>query len=64
LKKASEYHKHAEECRTLAGRSLDPEHKAALIKMAETWEDLAKEREALVARKERIAALEIPRERK
>ena len=48
----------------LAGRSLDPEHKVALIKMAETWENLAKEREALVARKERIAALEIPTDSK
>ena len=64
MQKASEYHKHAEECRMLAGRSLDPEHKAALIEMAETWENLAKEREALVARKERIAALEIPTEKK
>ncbi len=64
MQKASEYHNHAEECRRLAGRSLDPEHKAALIKMAETWENLAKERKALVARKERIAALEIPAERK
>ena len=60
MKKASEYHEHAEECRLLAGRSLDPEHKDALIKMAETWENLAREREALVARKERIAALEVP----
>ena len=60
MKKASEYHEHAEECRQLASRSIDPEHKAALIKMAETWENLAKERMALLERKERIAALEVP----
>jgi hypothetical protein len=60
MHKASEYHLRAEECRALAARTPDPEHKQMLATMAETWENLAKQREALVARKARIAALEGP----
>jgi len=58
MRKASEYHLHAEECRVLAGRANNPEHKNMLASMGETWERLAQQREALVARKARIAALE------
>jgi len=46
----------------LASRAGDPEHKSMLATMAETWETLAQQREALVARKARIAALEPQRE--
>ena len=62
MQKASEYHLRAEECRALAARTADAEHKAMLANMAETWEALAQQREALVARKARIAALEHPDE--
>jgi len=58
LKKASEYRGHAQECRLLAGRTSNFEHKAMLSKMAETWETLARDREAHVARQRRIAAFE------
>jgi hypothetical protein len=58
MRKASEYHLRAEECRGLASRAENPDHKSMLVTMAETWETLAQQREALVARKERIAALE------
>jgi hypothetical protein len=58
----AEYHLRAEECHTLAARTADAEHKAMLANMAETWETLAQQREALVARKARIAALEPPAE--
>ncbi len=58
MKKASEYHAHAEECWMMVRRTANPDHKAMLAKMAGTWENLAKEREVHVARKQRIAALE------
>ncbi len=58
MRKASEYHLHADECRGLASRATNPDHKNMLASMADTWETLAHQREALVARKMRIAALE------
>ena len=58
MQKASEYHLRAEECRVLAARTSKPEHKLMLEGMAETWERLAVQREALVARRARIEAIE------
>ena len=58
MKKASEYLAHAEECRALAAGTSNPEHKAMLAKMAETWEGLARERKERLERQKRIAALE------
>ena len=57
MKKASEYHLHADECRALASAISDPERKAMVATMAETWETLAQQRKAFVERKKRIAAL-------
>ena len=45
MKKAAEYHEHARQCRELAVRAKTAEHKAALMQMAETWDDLARNRE-------------------
>jgi hypothetical protein len=42
MKKASEYQQHPEECRALAEQMLDPEQRAQLLDMAETWERFAK----------------------
>lgn len=58
LKKAPEYHLRADEWRALAAKTSDPAHKGMLAKMAETSETLAQQREALVARKARIAELD------
>jgi hypothetical protein len=58
LKKACEYHERAAECRTMVARTQNPEHKEMLAAMVATWENLAIEREALIARWRRIAALE------
>jgi len=60
VQKASEYHLRAEECRAHAARLTDAEHKELLLRMAETWETLAMQREELVARRERIAAIKGP----
>jgi len=57
MKKAHEYHQHAQECRDLARNARRAEHRAALLEMAETWENLARERESHVTRQRRIAAL-------
>jgi hypothetical protein len=51
VKKAAEYHTRADECRALAARAANPEHKAMLHSMAETWENLARQRENFLARR-------------
>jgi DNA transposition AAA+ family ATPase len=58
LKKASEYRKHAEECRVLAEAALTPQHKAILENMSKTWEMLAKSREDRLQREQRLMQLE------
>jgi hypothetical protein len=50
MKKASEYRRHAEECRALASKAGTEEHRLQLLKMADTWVSLADERERMVAR--------------
>ena len=57
MKKASDYRRHAEECRALAESAALPEHRDQLLQMAGTWDMLAKQREAELARQRRIAAL-------
>jgi hypothetical protein len=57
MKKASEYLQHAVECRNLAARATTDEQRQMLLAMAQTWESLARVREARVAQKERLAAL-------
>jgi hypothetical protein len=50
LKTVAEYREHAEECRRMAQSIASPEHKAALMTMAKTWEGLALEREKRITR--------------
>ena len=45
MRKADEYLKHARECRSLAKQMEQGDHRDQLLKMAETWEVLASERE-------------------
>ena len=45
MKKASEYRQHAEECRALARNMTDDAQRDQLVRMAETWDRLAAERE-------------------
>jgi hypothetical protein len=44
VKKASEYRQHAQECRALAKHMPPGEQREQLIRMAETWDQLAQER--------------------
>ena len=60
MKKAEDYRAHAAECRQLAAAAQDQKAREQLVKMADTWESLASDREAQLARQERIRALEIP----
>ena len=45
MKKASEYRKHAQECRALARRMAHGDQRDQLLEMAEIWDKLAKQRE-------------------
>jgi chromosome segregation ATPase len=47
VKKASEYRQHADECRALAAQMQQGDQRDQLMRMAETWENLAKDRERL-----------------
>jgi hypothetical protein len=54
MKKASNYRRHAAQCRALA-RAIEGEHKQQLLQMADHWEALAAEREDLLSRHPEIA---------
>ena len=45
MRKTEEYVAHARECRALARQMEQGDHRDQLLKMAETWEVLATERE-------------------
>jgi hypothetical protein len=54
MKKASEYRQHARECFALANQSNTTEHREQLLEMAETWENLANEREKMIANLQKL----------
>lgn len=45
MKKVSEYREHARECRSIAAKMPNNEHRDQLLAMADTWDQLASERE-------------------
>jgi hypothetical protein len=53
MQKAEEFREHADECRKMARSTSNEDHRQQLIKMAEIWESLAKERERMNAKKEK-----------
>ena len=55
MKKASEYRKHADECRVLAQKMADGEQRNQLLDMAATWDALANDRSELVRRNPELA---------
>jgi hypothetical protein len=57
VKKASEYRKHADECRQMMTAATG-EQRAMLEEMARTWDSLAGDRERRATQKQRIAVLE------
>ena len=50
MKTVAEYREHAQECRRLAQSIASAENKVTLLSMAETWENLAAERENRIAK--------------
>ena len=57
MQRASEYRRHAEECRQLAATAGN-DHRKMFLRMAETWDMLADERKAQVERQQWIDKLE------
>jgi hypothetical protein len=57
MTKFEDYKKHAEDCRTMARNTTNEEQRQGLLKMAETWESLAADRAAQMARQKRIDRL-------
>jgi hypothetical protein len=55
--KVEGYRAHADVCRSMADYARSPEDKAMLMNMAATWDSLAADREAHIARRERMASL-------
>ena len=55
MKKASEYRKHAEECRLLAQKMDVGDQRNQLLEMAKTWDDLANDRADLIRRHPEMA---------
>ena len=49
MKQAAEYRKHAADCRKLALGSRTAEEREQLSQMAAAWEELAKQRERVMA---------------
>ena len=54
MKKASEYRRHAEECRQLAS-AMEGGQRDQLLEMAATWDKLAADRSAFVRRHPELA---------
>jgi hypothetical protein len=57
MRKVAEYLAYANECRTLALTTHIPAHKEVLLRMAQTWTDLAHARQLENDRAQRIQAL-------
>ena len=55
MKKGSEYRQHARDCRALAATMESEEQRGQLLQMAEHWEMLARDRQALIARHPELA---------
>lgn len=53
MQKAEEFRQHAAECRQMARATSNEDHRQQLVKMAEIWESLAKERERMQAKKQK-----------
>ncbi|HYJ85152.1 MAG TPA: hypothetical protein VEW46_03790 [Pyrinomonadaceae bacterium] len=51
------YLQHAAECRQLAARARTPEDREMILKMVETWEELAAAREKMLKSRERAQSL-------
>ena len=62
MKKASEYRKHAEECRVLAQSMKDSPQREQLLEMARNWDQMARDRDRLARLHPEIALEDKPSE--
>jgi hypothetical protein len=60
MKKASEYQKHAEECRALANQVKDGPQREQLLQMARNWDQMAEDRNRLAKLHPEIAVNDDP----
>ena len=54
MKMASDYGRHAQDCRALAVGMKAGEQREQLLRMAEMWEQLSKDRAALISRRQEL----------
>jgi hypothetical protein len=52
IQTTEQYRQHGDECRAMARLSRSPEERGILLKIAETWDELAAHRAAQIARQE------------
>ena len=57
MKTIEHYLQHAAECRQLAARARTPEDREMILKMVETWEELAAAREKMLKSRKRTQNL-------
>jgi hypothetical protein len=55
MRKAAEFRRNAEECRKLARSANIEEQRLQFLKMADSWEQIASEREKLILRHPELA---------
>jgi hypothetical protein len=55
MQKASEYQQYAAECKALAESATSPEQRNMLLRMANTWDTLVRDREVRVAPQKHFA---------
>jgi hypothetical protein len=53
LQAIESYRQHAQECRVLAKRARTAEEREMILKMAETWDELARSRERMLGKLDR-----------
>ena len=58
MRKVEDYKRHADECRAMARGTTNENQRQGLLRMAETWESLAKDRLAQIERQKRIGELD------
>jgi hypothetical protein len=58
MRKIEEYRRRAEDCRKLAASVTDEDAKQQLLQMADTWDNLARNREEQLARGKHSAKFE------
>jgi hypothetical protein len=54
MKTINEYRQHAAECQQLAKRARTAEDREMILKMADTWEELARSREKMLETRARV----------